>query len=327
MPSPDGLDEFDLIARLFRPLTRGVPGALNLQDDVALVDVPRGKQLVVTKDAIVAGVHFLPDDPPDLIARKLVRVNLSDLAAKGAEPAGLLLATAFPRSVNTAWLEAFARGLAQDVEEFGVPVLGGDTVATPGPATFSLTALGLVKKGRVPLRSAAQLDDRIWVSGTIGDAALGLYVALGKVSGYPGLLDRYRLPQPRLEAGQALARQVHAAMDISDGLVGDLGHICEASGVGAVIQAERVPLSDEARAAIAAGVGEGLGTCLTGGDDYELLFTAPSSADRRIASLSRRLGLRLSPIGRIIPGSGVRVEGADGEPFRLPGSGYRHFGP
>lgn len=331
MTSPSqGYDEFELIARLLRPLAAGAPGALDLADDAALVDVPAGRQLVVTADAIVAGVHFLPDDPPAQIARKLVRVNLSDLAAKGAHPIGLILCAAFPQGVDGAWQEAFVAGLGEDVRGFGVPLLGGDTVATPGPATFSLTALGTVRRGRMIRRAGALPGDQIWVSGTVGDAAFGLHVSTGQAVGLDAaaaefLRGRYLLPEPRLELGRALPGIAHAAMDVSDGLVGDLGHICETSGVAAVIEAASLPLSVAARAAMAAGVGDGLATVLTGGDDYELLFTAPPTADRRIRGLSERLGLRLSAIGRIIPGVGVEVEGSDGRPLTLRVSGYRHF--
>ncbi len=325
------LDEFELIRRLFAPLAAGHPGALGLADDAALVDCPPGRRLVLTTDAIVAGVHFLPDDPPDLIARKLVRVNLSDLAAMGAEPVGALLAACFPRGVDASWVERFAAGLGADLTEFRLPLLGGDTVATPGPATFALTALGTVEIGTELRRSGARAGDRLWVSGTVGDGAFGLFVARGEAKELATphaaeLLDRYRLPRPRLALGRALRGVAHAAMDVSDGLIGDLGHICETSGVGAIVEAARVPLSDAARAAIAAGLGQGLLTALTGGDDYELLFTAAPESDAKLGALSRDLGLRLAPIGGIIAGAEVRVEGPGGERLDMPRGGYRHFG-
>ncbi|HEY1722351.1 MAG TPA: thiamine-phosphate kinase [Magnetospirillaceae bacterium] len=327
MPAPD---EFDLIRNLFAPLATD-PGALDLRDDAALVDCPPGHSLVMTTDAIVAGVHYLPDDAPELVARKLVRVNLSDLAAMGAIPKGLLLVASFARNATATWMEEFAGGLAADCNTFGVSLLGGDTVATPGPATFALTAIGMVETGKELRRSRAQVGDTIWVSGTIGDGAFGLVAARGEASALKpndiaALSVRYRLPEPRLKLGRALIGIAHAAMDISDGLVGDLGHICEASGVGAVVNADQVPLSDAGRAAIEAGLGQGLATALTGGDDYELLFTAPPDAEERLETLGADLGLRLTPIGEIITGSGVRVERASGKTMTLPARGYRHFG-
>lgn len=325
------LDEFALIRRLFAPAARH-PGALDLADDAALLDCPPGRRLVLTTDAIVAGVHFLPDDPPELIARKLVRVNISDLAAMGAEPTALLLAACFPESVELAWMDRFAAGLRGDCETFGVALIGGDTVATPGPATFALTAVGMVESGRELRRSGARVGDQVWVSGTIGDAALGLFAARGAAAGLGKttadyLIDRYRLPQPRVALGRALAGLAHAAMDISDGLVADLGHICAASGVGARISAANVPLSDAARDAIARGVGNGLVTAITGGDDYELLFTADEGAASLIGERAAALGLRATVIGSIIAGGGVRVDGPDGQEIQLPSAGYRHFGP
>jgi thiamine-monophosphate kinase len=323
-------DEFDLIRQLFAPLAQH-PGALDLRDDAALLDCPPGRRLVLTTDAIVAGVHFLPDDPPALIARKLVRVNLSDLAAMGAVPAGLLLAACFAKGTDLAWMKAFAAGLRADCAEYEAPLLGGDTVATPGPATFALTAIGTVAEGKALLRSGARAGDRIWVSGTIGDGAFGLLAAQGQAAVLAAgdsdyLARRYRLPEPRLALGQALAGIAHAAMDVSDGLVGDLGHICEASLVGAAIRADQVPLADATRSAVERGLGQGLATALTGGDDYELLFTAPVAADDRVRRIGTDLGLRLTAIGMIMAGSGVRVDGADSQPMTLPAGGYRHFG-
>ncbi len=325
-----GLDEFALIARLFAPLAAGSPGALGLTDDAALIDGPDGWQWAVTADAIVAGVHFLSDDPPELIARKLVRVNLSDLAAMGAKPAFMLLCACFPVDVGGGWLDRFASGLKTDCETFGVALIGGDTVATPGPLTLALTALGQVAKDHSLLRSNARSGDDIWVSGSIGDAALGLLVARHGGGTLPEeaaafLLERYRLPRPRIALGQALVGLVHAAMDVSDGLVADLGHICDASGLGAEIEAARLPRSPAAEAALAAGLGQGPVTLMTGGDDYELLFTAAPEAAAALMALSARLDLRLTSIGRMIDGAGVRVVGPDGAALDLSSAGYRHF--
>ncbi|OAN50850.1 thiamine-phosphate kinase [Paramagnetospirillum marisnigri] len=325
-------DEFGLIAELFAPLSAGCPGALNLTDDAAFLAAEPGFDTVATMDAMVAGVHFLPDDPPELIARKLVRVNLSDLAAKGAVPRHLMLAAAFPKGTGMDWLRAFAEGLRQDVEEFGVSLIGGDTVATPGPLTLSLTALGRVEAGRGLRRSGAVPGDHVYVSGSIGDGALGLLAVQGRLAGLPPdavatLAGRYRLPQPRIVLGPALVGLARASMDVSDGLVQDLGHICRVSGVSAVIEAERVPLSDAARAAVAMDQSL-LALVLTGGDDYELLFTVPAGAARGIESLARRTGVALTRIGRIeaaTQAAGVSVVDADGVVVPLPRGGWRHF--
>jgi thiamine-monophosphate kinase len=260
-----------------------------------------------------------------------MRVNLSDLAAMGAEPKGLLLVAGFARDTSDAWMQEFAAGLASDCTRYHVSLLGGDTVATPGPATFALTAIGVVEKGKELRRSRARAGDQVWVSGTIGDGAFGLLAARGqagvlKPTEVAAVSARYRLPEPRLTLGRALVGIATAAMDISDGLVGDLGHICTASGVGAVIAADQVPLSDGVLAAIDAGLGQGLVTALTGGDDYELLFTTPPDAAARLQRVSADLGLRLTLIGEIIAGSGVRVRGPDGADLTLPARGYRHFG-
>ncbi|HEX6842168.1 MAG TPA: thiamine-phosphate kinase [Stellaceae bacterium] len=321
------LGEFERIRRFFAPLA--APGALGLRDDAALIDGPDGQHYVLTADAIVEGVHFLSDDPPAQVAQKLLRVNLSDLAAKGAEPVGYLLVTALPRARGEAWLEAFAAGLAADQESFGIGLLGGDSTATDGPATLSVTALGRVASGRAVLRSGARAGDGVYVSGTLGDAALGLQALRGELAGTTAqardfLAERYRLPQPRLALGQRLVGIAHAMIDISDGLVADLGHIAEASGVSAVIEAALLPLSAPARAVIAAEPLR-LSAALSGGDDYELLFTAASDAGAALTALADELGLPLTKIGRIETGSSVEVLDDNGEVLALPVTGYRHF--
>ena len=324
------VDEFSLIARYFAPLAKGHPGALGLTDDAALIAGPGGRQWALTADAMVAGVHFLPDDPPDLIARKLIRVNLSDLAAMGAKPFAILLASCFPTDVSEDWLKCFAGGLKTDCEMFSIALIGGDTVATPGPLTLALTAIGELDGESALLRSNARSGDDIWVSGPIGDAAFGLLVGLGKASSLDenasrSLLNRYRLPSPRTTLGPALIGLANAAMDISDGLVADLGHICEVSGVGAEIEVDKVPLSEAVQAAIAIGLG-GIELALTGGDDYELLFTASSDHFDAILALGDRLDLRPVVIGKIIADEKARVVGADGRPLTFGSRGYRHFG-
>jgi thiamine-monophosphate kinase len=320
---PEG--EFEFIARRLRPLAAVTPGALGLIDDAALLDPPEGAQLVLTKDAMVAGVHFLADDPAAQIGQKLLRVNLSDLAAMGADPIGYLLSIARRRETSDEWLESFCQGLAEDQAEFGIGLLGGDTVSTPGPMTLSLTAIGQVPRGRALLRSTAEEGDDLYVSGTLGDGALGLEVLLGELSANAAatvfLADRYRRPQPRLALGRALRGVAHAAIDISDGLLADLGHILEASDLGAEVRADRLPLSPAA--------GEfpdaALDATLAGGDDYELLFTASPDKHEQIEQISRELELPLTRIGRFDVLPGLRVLDAHGQPIHPERTGWTHF--
>jgi thiamine-monophosphate kinase len=319
MPAPPLPAEFALIARHFRPLAG--PGALGLGDDAALLAPPPGRDLVLTVDAMVGGVHFLPDDPPDLVARKLLRVNLSDLAAKGAVPLGYLMTVSVPRGTPDAWFAGFAAGLAQDQAEFQITLLGGDTTSTPGPISLSLTAIGQVAPGQMVRRAGARDGDGVWVTGTIGDGALGLAVAQGRLADTSGyLLERYRLPRPRL--GLPIAGIAAAAMDVSDGLVQDLGHLCRAAGLGAEIVADLVPLSEQARRAGPAW----LATCLTGGDDYELLLAVPPAAEEALRVAARQAGMPVTRIGRFRAElSGVMVRGADGQGIALDRPGWSHF--
>jgi len=321
------LDEFERIARFFAPLAG--PGALGLLDDVALIDGPPGTQLVLTTDAIVAGIDYLPDDPPELVARKLLRVNLSDLAAKGATPLGYLLTTILPPACGERWLAGFAAGLADDQAEFAIALLGGDSSATAGPATLSLTAIGTVAAGQAILRRGAREGDLIYVSGTIGDAALGLRALRGVLAGLASaehgfLADRYRLPRPRLALGKHLVGIAHAMLDVSDGLVGDLGHLCAVSGVAAVLDATLVPLSPAARTALTHDTTL-RSLVLGGGDDYELVFAAPPAAETAIGALARSLALPITMIGHVTAGSGVQVVDESGRRIDLGGTGYRHF--
>lgn len=322
-----GLGEFGRIRQFFAPLAG--PGGLGLTDDAALVDCNPGCRLVVTVDAIVEGVHYLPDDPPNLVAKKLLRVNLSDLAAMGARPLHYLLVTALPASAGDDWVARFAEGLADDQRRFGVDLLGGNSVATPGPAMLSLTAIGEVATGAEIRRGGANPGDRIWVSGTIGDAFLGLMVRRGL---YPALAPadraaltaRYRLPEPRTGLGPRLVGIAHAMCDVSDGLVADLGHICEVSRVGATVALGSLPLSPAARRVVA---GEpDLPVRLAGaGDDYELLFTAPPEASAAIERLAAELALPITAIGTIEAGTAVRLVDASGNAIPIAAAGYRHF--
>jgi thiamine-monophosphate kinase len=293
--------EFVFIDRYLRKLA--APGALGLEDDAAVLSVPAGRELVLSADAMVAGVHFRPDDTPDLVARKLLRTNLSDLAAMGAAPLGYLLTISVPRTTPEAWFAGFAAGLFEDQEIFGIGLLGGDTTSTPGPVSLSLTIVGTVAPGAAMRRRGAGVGDGVWVTGTIGDGALGLAALQGKLDDPTGALAaRYRLPQPRLGLKAGIAS---AAMDISDGLVQDLGHICRASGIAAEIDAASVPRS---AAALAAG-DKWLATCLTGGDDYELLLAVPAAQEAALRLAFAGLGVPVARIGQFVTGSGVRVNG------------------
>ncbi len=307
--------EFSLITRHFRPLAG--PGSLELRDDAALLAPPPGRELVLTVDAMVAGVHFLPDDPADLVGRKLLRVNLSDLAAKGAVPLGYLMTVSAPKGTPDDWFAGFAAGLALDQAEFGITLLGGDTTSTPGPVSLSLTAIGHVAPGTAVHRFGASAGDEVWVTGTIGDGALGLQAALGRLADPDGwLAGRYRLPRPRV--GLTLAGIASAAMDVSDGLVQDLGHICRASGLAAEIVADNVPLSDAARAAGP----DWLTTCLTGGDDYEVLMAVPPGKGEAL----RASGIPVTRIGILRAGEpAVTVLRRDGSPMMLDKGGWSHF--
>jgi thiamine-monophosphate kinase len=301
-----GSGEDRLIARFFRPLATD-PGAFGLLDDAATLTPPPGSDVVLKADAIVGGVHFFPDDPPDLIAKKALRVNLSDLAAKGASPAGFLLSLALPASVGADWLEAFARGLGEDARTYGCPLMGGDTDRTPGPVTISIAAFGLVPCGTMVRRSGARPGDRVVVTGTIGDGALGLLVRRDpataerwrlNVRQRDHLIGRYLLPQPRNAAAQALRQHASAAMDVSDGLAGDLGKLCAVSGVAVDIEVARVPLSDAARVAVARDPSL-IETALTGGDDYEVVATVPAAAVDALQAQAEAAGVALTDIGTI----------------------------
>ncbi|MBR9970592.1 thiamine-phosphate kinase [Magnetospirillum sulfuroxidans] len=322
-------DEFDLIAQLFAPLSASYPGAFNLTDDAALMDVPPGRQVVLTMDAMVAGVHFFADDPADLIARKLVRVNLSDLAAKGAVPFAVMLAAAFPQGIEAEWLRAFADGLGQDVAEFSIALIGGDTVSTPGPLTLSLTAFGHVPTGRALLRSGARAGDLIWLSGSLGDSALGLRARQGQLTDLNPLhrdflIHRYLLPQPRVALGPALIGVASAGMDISDGLVQDLGHLARQSGLAAEIRLADLPLSVAARTATENN-NSWLACILGGGDDYEIAFTADPAQTQRIRQLADDSGVALSAIGQMTAGQGVAVMDRQGKAMEVAQRGWRHF--
>ena len=316
--------EFDFIRTRLGPLTRNHAAALGLSDDAAVLDPPTGCQLVLACDTLVSGVHFRTGDAPDVAAARAMRSNLSDMAAMGADPIGYLSALTWPRDVDPAWRDGFAAGLAAEQDRFGVPLLGGDTTSTPGPMTVTLSLIGKVPRGAALTRAGAADGDDVWVSGTIGDAALGLAVLEGE-SGIPkALTARYTHPEPRLALGRSLRGLASAAIDISDGLLADAGHVAETSGLSITIEAGTVPLSEAARTWLA-GAGEGgLARLVTGGDDYELLFTAPRAHRDAIAALVR--GDRpLTRIGRAETGSGVVCRDASGRLLQTDRAGFTHF--
>ena len=333
-PSPSQLNEFELIARHFAPLARFSPGAYELLDDAAVIGASSGHELVATTDAIVAGVDFPPDAVPELIARKALRVNLSDLAAKGARPRAYLLDLVLPREIDEAWIAAFAAGLAADQNEYGVALIGGDMSSTSGPVVIVVSAFGEAPTGRIIRRGGARVGDLIFVTGTIGDAALGLRVLQGALPALDEtsaafLLQRYRLPQPRAALGPELIGIATAGIDVSDGLIADLGHLCSVSGLDATVTAPSVPLSPAARTAINREA-EGLAVALTGGDDYELLFTAPQPTMDRLRALSQSTGIPITPIGEMtgpLDSNAPRVLVLDEQrrPLDLGSRGWTHW--
>lgn len=324
--SPPERGEFELIRSVFRPLAAGQPGALNLTDDAACLTSPPGHDIVLTADAIVAGVHFLPEDPAEDVGVKLLGVNLSDLAAMGADPLGYLITTNWSKPIDAEWIEAFAKGLGTSQSEHGIGLLGGDTVSSRGPMTLSLTAVGAVPHGQALKRSGARHGDVIYVSGTIGDAALGLALLKGEIEAAAGrrefLIERYRRPRPRLSLGRALRGLATACIDVSDGLLADLGHILETSSVGADIELTAVPLSAGDAGEI--GVADRI-DAVTGGDDYELLFTVPPSQAQSVAQAAMASGVPITAIGKITTGTGATLHDANGKVISARRAGFQHF--
>jgi thiamine-monophosphate kinase len=321
-----------IIERYFKPLARH-PAALGLGDDAACLAPRAGFDLVLTADTIVAGTHFFADDPAETIGAKALRVNLSDLAAKGAAPLGALLSLSMPGAVEEEWIAAFAEGLGRDCVAFACPLLGGDTTRTPGPLSISITAIGEVPAGRMIRRDGAQPGDLVVVSGTIGDAALALELKKRFVSGGFGALakeqaaylrGRYLLPEPRVPLASLLREHARAAMDVSDGLAGDLAKLAAASGVSARIETARLPLSSAAHDAIAAEPAL-IETVLGGGDDYEILAAIPPGAYAAMAEAAGTAGIGITAIGAFGEGKGVTVLGQDGRPLSIRKGSYSHF--
>jgi thiamine-monophosphate kinase len=324
--------EDDLIARYLRPLAADFPGAFDLSDDCAVLDPPPGERLVLSVDAVAAGVHFLADDGAADIAWKALAVNVSDLAAKGAKPIAYLMSLAFPETPQPAWMEQFAAGLRQAQDGFGLALAGGDTDRRPGPLSITITAIGSTP-GRTPARQDAHSGDELYVSGTLGDAALGL-----KLRRDPGLaaawglseaeaaslVARYLRPQPRLELRDALRRCAAAALDISDGLAKDLDRLCRASHLGAAVEVAQVPLSPAVAKAVGADPGL-LTSVLTGGDDYEILAAVPATLAADFCAAAAAGGRDVTRIGALDGGSSVLLSGTGGHAISLPRSGWDHF--
>lgn len=327
---PSGEDR--LIERFFRPLARD-PGAFELRDDAALIAPPAGCDLVLTADAVIEGVHFFPVDPADTVAKKALRANLSDLAAKGAEPLGFLLTLALPKSIDEEWVAAFAHGLAADIETYRCPLLGGDTDGTPGLLSVSITAFGQVPHGKMVRRAGARAGDAIVVTGTLGDSALGLLLRNDpKLSGKAKLsieeqaylLERYLVPQPRTSFARALRTHAHAAMDISDGLAGDIAKLASASGISAKIDSAKLPLSNAARTLLAFD-NSLIETICTGGDDYEILATVPKETLEALEEEAKESGFALTEIGMAGTGEGTEITGSDGCPLVFKHPSFSHF--
>ncbi|MEM7170999.1 MAG: thiamine-phosphate kinase [Pseudomonadota bacterium] len=330
------MDEFDLIAEKFLPLTDGRHEAFGLKDDGALVPRSNGEDLVTSLDSLIEGVHFLAADPPETIGEKLLRVNLSDLAAMGARPEAYLLAVSLGQdrlkgSGYLPWMDGIVAGLRSAQLCFGLSLLGGDTTAGPGPTSFSVTIFGRVPKGRALRRDHADAGDDLYVSGSLGDGALGLAILQDRLSGLTPrdtatLVRAYRLPEPRLELGQALLGRdfSRAAMDLSDGLMGDVAHLARASGIKAEIFADQVPLSDPVRSVLTRQP-EFADFPFGAGDDYELLFAAGPDKREKIADLSVELGVKVCRVGRLMAGQGVRLLDAGGREKAIQSASWRHF--
>jgi thiamine-monophosphate kinase len=321
--------EFDLIAKYFAPLAADAVGAYGLKDDAACIAPPQGEEFIITTDLLSGGTHFFADDPPDLISRKALRVNLSDLAAKGAKPVGYLLSLALPGDTSSTWVESFARGLREDQRTFEISLFGGDTIATTGPATVSITAFGTLPFGTMTLRNGAKPGDIVFVTGTIGDAAAGLsFLKTQSNESFSkdanALIGRYHLPQPRVAIGQKLRGIANSALDISDGLIGDMQHIADTSSVQIVLYADRIPVSVHLQSLFANNQSS-LISAVTGGDDYEIAFTTPSSSGDLIQRLAEETQTPVTEIGKVQNGEGIVLMDGGGLEIPIARKGYKHF--
>jgi thiamine-monophosphate kinase len=327
------VSEADIIDNYLRPLSAGFAGAFGLVDDCAAIAVPAGEELVMSMDAVAAGVHFFADDDAADIAWKALAVNVSDLAAKGAKPTAYLMSLAFPEAPRHSWLEGFARGLAEAQAQFGIALAGGDTDRRPGPLAITITAMGTTAAGRNLLRSDAHAGDVLFVSGTLGDAALGLQLRRDPAQAAAwglsadraaGLVTAYLRPQPRLGLGPALRRYASAAMDISDGLAKDLGRLCRASSVGTAIAVPALPLSAAAAAVVRADA-QHWTTIIGGGDDYEVLAAVPSTLAADFRAEAAAGGVKVTEIGVLDDGHDVLFAAGDGRPMVITAPGWDHF--
>jgi thiamine-monophosphate kinase len=316
------IGEFELIARYFAPLARDFEGARGLKSDNAFLAADPRHDLVVKTDTIVAGVHFLANEKPELVGARALRVCLSDLAAGGATPFAYQLSLSLGTGWTERWIAGFARGLAADQRRYRIAMSGGDTTTSPGPTTITITAFGKVARGKGLGRDGARAGDEIWVSGTIGDAALGLLVARRRLTG-AALEQRYRLPQPRTGLGPRLIGIASATADVSDGLLADAGHIAEASQLAAYIERERVPVSAAARRVVSSDPSL-WANVLGGGDDYELVIAVPPRKRSELRAAARAAGIKVTAIGAFGPGKGVHLT-VGGRETRVPRKGYVHF--
>lgn len=326
--SPLPWGEFELIDRIFAPLARDLPGAFDLKDDVATLEPRHGHELVLKVDSTIESVHFLCDDPPGTVAQKALRRPLSDLAAKGTTPAVYLLALALPATVSGGWIEKFAEGLGVDQTRFGIALTGGETKKIPGALTITVTMLGWVPTGRLLRRNGAKPGDDVWVTGSLGGAAGGLSLlkneaVLQDAAARDRLVRRFRVPEPRIEFGKSLRGIASAAIDVSDGLLADVGHVADVSGTKIQISLDRVPICQELRAMWQT---EAELRAISGGDDYEIAFTAPTSVAEAITAAARQTHTPVTRIGRVVDGpGGISLLDSTGRNVCPVRRGYTHF--
>ncbi|MBA5724961.1 thiamine-phosphate kinase [Bombella favorum] len=314
------MGEFDFIARHFRPLAGR--GAMELRNDGATMALPAGEELVLSSDTMVEGLHFLPDDPPHTVAQKLLRCNLSDLAAMGSRPRHYMLNVSVPsgRHYDEDWFTGFTAGLAADQKQYDISLLGGDTTGSPSPLMLNVTILGSVRQGEALRRDGAQPGDGVWVTGSLGRAALGLQVRLSKLNGgEPSLVEAYRIPTPRI--GLSLYGIVSAAMDISDGLLQDCGHIAEESSVAITLFEEKLPFAPE----VIAHMATHREMILLGGDDYELLMTCPVAQEAALQAHCKEHDVPLTRVGTVREGRGVTMLDKQQLPINFSRTGWQHF--
>ncbi|MCG8506107.1 MAG: thiamine-phosphate kinase [Sphingomonadales bacterium] len=317
------MDEFDVIREIFAPLAPEGAPAFGLTDDAAVLSPEAGRSLVISTDMLAAGTHFLPDDQPDVVAARSLGANLSDLAAMGAAPRGYFLTLSIPPDIEPGWLRLLAGRLLADQTRYGLALFGGDTITGAGPLTLAVTIVGSVPEGEALLRSGARAGDSVFVTGTLGDAALGLAGLKGEIAAVDSLIERYRTPEPRIEIGRKLRGLASACIDVSDGLIADLGHICAASGLGAAVERAKLPLSDAASELIESR--PDLWPAITsGGDDYELIFTADAARELEILAICQETGTRITQVGRMTGGNVVTLTDEAGRDVTPATGGYRH---